>query len=414
MSISDRYARRVNRPYVDFLRRLGLDFEPSEALGAVVKDRAGRQYVDCIGGYGNLNIGHNHPQVVEALRRALQSGRPSGWPFISQDQVELTERLAELAPAGLDRCLVVNSGAEAVDSALKLVRLATGRSGVICCRGAWHGFTMGALSVSEPDMCRSFAPLLPSVHHIPYGDTQAAAEAISSEIGAIIVEPIQAESGALVPPRTYLTDLANICAASNALLIVDEIKTGMGKTGEMFACEYDGAEPDVLLVGKSLGAGIMPIGAMLARERWWAKFGLSFPMSSSSGAGNALACAAGVATIDVIRYENLCANAKRQGQRLRQALVDLSAAFPDLIRGVSGRGLLLGLHAVNRQIAHGITVHCLRYGVLMMPAFLDRACILIEPPLCIDEGQVDSVLRALQAACSSIGAPSRDARLPPV
>jgi len=253
MSFFDNYAQHVSRPYVDFLRRFGMDFEASRASGAVVEDRNGRKYIDCIGGYGNLNVGHNHPQVIEAMVRALEAGRPFGWPFISEAHCQLAERLAGLAPGGIDCCLIVNSGAEAVDSVLKLARLATGRSGVICCHGAWHGFTLGALSVSEPEMCRSFGPLLPGVCRVPYGDARAAAEAISPEVGAIIVEPIQSESGAVVPPASYLRDLAATCVASGVLLILDGIKSGMGKTGKMFACEFEQAEPDVLLVGKSLG-----------------------------------------------------------------------------------------------------------------------------------------------------------------
>ena len=404
MSFFDNYARHVSRPYVDFLRRFGMDFEASRASGAVVEDRSGRKYIDCIGGYGNLNVGHNHPHVIEAMVRALEAGRPFGWPFISQAHCQLAERLAELALGGLDCCLIVNSGAEAVDSALKLARLATGRSGVICCYGAWHGFTLGALSVSEPEMCRSFEPLLPGVRRVPYGDARAAAEAISPEVGAIIVEPIQSESGGVVPPASYLRDLAATCTASGVLLILDEIASGMGRTGNMFACEFEQAEPDVLLVGKSLGGGVMPIGAMLAKRKWWKKFGLSFAMTSSSSAGNVFACAAGLATLEVIQSENLCVNAERQGRRLRQALDGLSSLHPELLRGVTGRGLLLGLHTASQKVAYEIAAHCVHDGVLMMPAFLDRACILIEPPLCINDAQIDEVLGGVQQACEAVSA----------
>jgi putrescine aminotransferase len=404
MGFLDGYGRHVSRPYVDFLHRFGMDFEAGRASGAVVEDRSGRKYIDCIGGYGNLNVGHNHPYVIEAMVRALEGGRPFGWPFVSQAHVQLAERLAELAPGGLDCCLIVNSGAEAVDSVLKLVRLATGRSGVICCHGAWHGFTLGALSVSEPEMCRSFGPLLPGVCRVPYGDAKAAAAAISPEVGAIIVEPIQSESGGIVPPDSYLRNLAATCDASGVLLILDEIKSGMGKTGKMFACEFEQAEPDVLLVGKSLGGGVMPIGAMLAKRKWWKKFGLSFAMTSSSSAGNGFACAAGLATLEVVQSENLCANAERQGRRLRQALDGLSSLHPELLRGVTGRGLLLGLHTASQKAAYEIAAHCVRDGILMMPAFLDRACILIEPPLCIDDAQIDEVLKGVQRACEAVGA----------
>jgi len=156
MKVFDRYAEHVSRPYVEFLDRFGLGFEVSHASGAVVEDQSGRKYIDCVGGYGNLNVGHNHPRVVEAMVWAVEGQQPFGWPFISEAHVELAERLAQVAPVGLECCFIVNSGAEAVDSVLKLARLATGRLEIICCQGAWHGFTLGALSVSEPEMCRSF------------------------------------------------------------------------------------------------------------------------------------------------------------------------------------------------------------------------------------------------------------------
>ena len=409
MNFFDTYARHVSRPYVDFLHRSGMDFDVARASGAVVEDRSGRKYIDCIGGYGNLNVGHNHPRVIEAIIRALEAGRPFGWPFISEAHSQLAEKLAEVAPSGLDRCLIVNSGAEAVDSVLKLVRLATGRSGVICCHGAWHGFTMGAMSVSEPEMCRSFGPLLSGVRRVPFGDAQAAQEAMSPEIGAVLVEPIQSESGGVVPPDGFLNRLAAACAASGALLILDEIKSGMGKTGKMFACEFEQAEPDVLLVGKSLGGGRMPIGVVMAKQKWWTKFGLSFAMTSSSSAGNGLACAAGLATLEVIQSENLCANAERQGRRLQQALAGLSATHPELVRSVTGRGLLLGVHTTSQAVGQEIAAHCLRHGILIMPAFLDRRCLLIEPPLCINDAQIDAVVSGLEQACNAISARTREA-----
>lgn len=401
-SYMESYCRYVNRPYSDFLRRMGMDFEVSRARGAVIEDRRGRKFVDCIGGYGNVNVGHNHPRVREAMVRALESARPFAWPFISEAHAQLVKKLSELAPGGLECTLLVNSGAEAVDSALKLVRLATGRTEVVCCLGAMHGFTMGAMSVSDPEMGRNFGPLLPGIRRVPYGDARAAADAITQKVGAVIVEPIQAESGGVVPPDGYLRELADACAASGALLVLDEIKSGMGKTGTMFACESEGVEPDLLLVGKSLGGGVMPVGAVVANRKWWGKLGLSFAMSASSASGNFFACVAGLATLEVIEHENLCANAARQGTRFQTALADLAARYPALLRGVTGRGLLLGLQTSGQKTAAEITRQCILQGVLLMPAFLDRSRMLIEPPLCITDAQTEEALRGLERACETI------------
>ncbi len=397
----DTYAGCVSRPYVNFLQRLGIAFEPAEASGAIITDTHGRTFIDCIGGYGNVNIGHNHPLAIEALISAARTGRPSGWPFISEAHVQLAQKLTSLATPGLDRCLIVNTGAEAVESAIKLARLATGRAGIICCSGAWHGFTMGALSISEPQMSREFEPLIPGILRVPFGDASAVEAAISPEIAAVILEPIQCESGVKIPAQGYLKDLSAICKAAGALLIVDEIKTGMGKTGKMFACQFDPVEPDILLLGKSLGAGLTPIAALIARSKCWTKFGLSFAMSSSSSSGNAIACAIGIATLSALQSEGLTKNAESRGRWLLQELYALVRGYPHLLKGVTGRGLLLGLSTASARIAHEMIADCVRRGVLMAPAFLDRSCILLEPPLCIDESQVDQVSSALGQACKT-------------
>lgn len=391
----DSYARHVSAPYVDFLRRQGLDLDIARAEQTALYDRAGRRYVDCIGGYGNLNVGHNHPAVVAAVVEELRSPRPYNWPFVSEVQTRLAEKLAQVAPGDLACSLIVNSGSEAVDSALKLVRLASGRHRVIAMRGGWHGFTLGALSVSEPALCRDFAPLLEGVSHVPYGDLGALADALDERTGAVVLEPIQAERGAVLPPAGYLPAVAELCARRNVALVLDEIKTGIAKTGRMFACEHEGVVPDLLLAGKSLGGGVMPIGAVIAREGLWKKFGLSFPMSSSSAAGNAPACAAALATLEVIEAENLCARAARAGARLLAGLDALVREFAPVIKGTSGRGLLLALHADSARSAARVVAECAQKGLLVMTAFCDRTRVLFEPPLCIADGEVDFALEVL-------------------
>ncbi len=396
------YGRHVNEPYVHFLARLGLAVEFTEASQASVVDAEGRHYIDCIGGYGNLNLGHHHPGVIDAVISELRSNRPFNWPFISGTHARLAAELARICPGNLECSLIVNSGSEAVDSALKLVRLATRKSEIICARGGWHGFTFGALSISEPDLCRTFQPLLPGITAVPYGDAAAIESAISEQTGAVILEPIQSESGAVVPPPSYLSAVEEICRRKNVVLIFDEIKTGIAKTGRMFACEHDGAVPDMLLLGKSLGGGAMPIGVVVARRDLWSKFGLSFPMSSSSAAGNAPACAAALATLQAVESEDLCAQAAQKGASLATSLELLVKQFPDIIRGFSGRGLLLALHAANLKVATEIVKNCISRGVLVMTAFCNRTRILIEPPICISNEQVSKVSAVLADAVAHV------------
>jgi putrescine aminotransferase len=398
----DTISRYVNAPYISFLDRLGLTIEFTRAEGARIYDRDGRMFIDCVAGYGNLNLGHNHPRIVNAVVEELLSLRPYNLPFLSQAQSRLAERLAEVTPGDLECSLFVNSGSEAVDSGLKLARLATGRPHVVAARGAWHGFTFGAMSVSEPAMCRSFMPLLGDVTQVPYGDAEAARNAINDQTGALIIEPIQAESGAIVPPVGYLPALMEICAEKKVVLIFDEVKTGIGKTGRVFACEHDGAVPDVILAGKALGGGVVPIGTVTARRNLWGKVGLSFPMSSSSGGGNAPACAAAVAALDTLSDEGLCAQAEHKGARILAAMEDLVREFPGVVSGSSGRGLLIALHTPNLKMASDLVRGCLARGVLVMAAFCDRTRVLIEPPLCIEETLVDSLIESLRGAVSEL------------
>ena len=385
-----------------FLERLGLALDFDRAQGACVRSADGRSFVDCVAGYGNLNVGHNHPAVVAAVVAELRSPRPFNWPFISDVESNLAERLAAASPGELDCVLVVNSGSEAVESALKLVRLVTRQAGVIAAKGAWHGFTLGAMSISEPTMVRDFEMADGRVTHVPFGDVTAAAEAIEANTGAVIVEPVQAESGALVPPDGYLPALQELCRERDILLVLDEIKTGLGKTGTLWACDREGVVPDVLLTGKSLGGGTMPIGALVAKRSLWAKVGLSFPMSASSGMGNAPACAAGLATLDVIRSEQLVERAAALGDRLDRTLRDLAEAYPSIVTDVSGHGLLLGLGFRTPRLATSVVAECVRHGVLVMPAFCNRARLLVEPPLTIADQEVAVVQEALTGAVAQV------------
>lgn len=392
---SEAILRYVNGPYVQFLRRHGMDFDVARAQGACIFDHDGRRFIDCVAGYGNLNIGHNHPHVIEAVAAELRSPRPFNLPFLSDTHARLAETLAAISPGDLECSLTVNSGSEAVDSALKLARLATGRSGIVTARGAWHGFTFGAMSVSDSATLRAFEPLLPDVVAVPFGDAMAASAAISDGTAAVIVEPIQSESGANVPPPGYLRHLADMCHDRGVVLIFDEIKCGLGKTGKLWACEHDGAVPDVLLAGKSLGGGAMPIGSVIARRGLWGRVGFSFPMTSSSGAGNAPACAAALATIEVIQRERLPEKAATSGARIMRALEEIAANHPGVVRGASGAGLLLALHTDGPGSAAAIIRGCVRRGVLVMAAFCCRSRVLIEPPLSISEGEIAMVLNAL-------------------
>lgn len=399
--ISASYSKHISNPYIAFLNRMGLLIDVASAEGSLIGDSNGNSYIDCIAGYGNCVLGHNPPSVIEAVVAELRSARPFNLPFVHEIQARLAERLAADTPGDLECSFVVNSGSEAVETALKLARLTTGKSGIICTTGSWHGFTFGCLSISEQSMSRQFRPFLEGVTHVPYGNISAIEMAISNQTGCVIVEPIQAENGAVVPPTGYLRSLQELCAKRGVVLIFDEAKTGVAKTGKMFCCEYDDAVPDILVCGKALGGGVMPVGAVVARKSVWGRFGFSFPMSSSSGAGNAPACAAALAALELVRDDHLCERAEQQGNRLMVGLQSIAAEAEDKIKGVSGRGLLIGVETANPKIASELVIQCANRGVLVMTAFCDRTKILIEPPACISSDQIDAVVHVIADALPS-------------
>ena len=396
-----RYVQHVSAHYPDFLSSVGLDLDIAQAFGATVIDKEGRRYVDCIAGYGNLNLGHNHPRVIEAVVTQLQAAQPFNWPFRSPVQARLAERLADVCPGDLECSLVVNSGAEAVDSAIKLTRLTTGKPHLIAMHGAWHGFTLGAMSVSETSMTRKFAPLLPEVTLVPYGDLDAVERAINQRTGGVLIEPIQAEGGAIVPPAGFMRALRQLCSRRGIWMIVDEIKTGMGKTGKLLACEHEGVVPDLLLLGKSLGGGVVSMGVLVGRRPLWGKLGLSFPMAASSGAGTTVACAAALATLETLDSERLVARAWSMGERLRAALGRLVSRFPQMNLRLTGLGLLTGLHLPSSQVALRVVRRCVESGVLVMFAFCNRSCLLIEPPLVVNEDEIDLIAESVSSAVAA-------------
>jgi putrescine aminotransferase len=394
------YERHLGRRYAESLQAAGLDKTAAVANGAVIRDSSGREFIDFVAGFGVFNFGHNPPTVVHALREELDSSPLWNRPFLSERFAEVTERLVSIAPEGLDRVLLTSTGSEAVESAIKLARLSTGRSRLVAAEGGFHGYTLGALSVSGiPSQSRPFRPLLPDVEHVPFGDASAMAAALDKETAAVILEPVQAEIGAIDPPSGYLSEVRDLCDRHGVLLIVDEVRTGMGRTGPLFAVEDEGVVPDILLLGKALAAGIVPIGALIAPARLWTRVGLSFAMTASSFGGNRLACSAALATLGLLDNSQLLDRGRRNGAILAETLSELAWSMPELVLNVTGRGLLLGLHFETPGIAGEVVTHCIASGLLTATAFCNRRCLLLEPPLVMEEALTRRGAEVLVGAC---------------
>lgn len=401
-----------------------LDFDKHfvKASGVNVWDSDGKEYLDFLGGYGALNIGHNHPRLLEALDKVktLPGLLQASLPALAG---ALAHNLAQITPGELQRSFFCNSGAEAVEGALKLARAATGRTDIIFCKNSFHGKTFGALSVTGREKYQKpFEPLLPGCHPVPFGDTGALEKAMKAfNPAAFIVEPIQGEGGIIMPPEGYLARAQKICKKYGALLIVDEIQTGLGRTGKMFACEHEGVEPDVLCLAKSLGGGVMPIGAFITRDNIWKKAYGSLDkatLHTSTFGGNARAAAAGLATLEVIYRENLVEEAHKKGQFFIEKLNLLKNKYP-LIKDVRGKGLMIGLEfdqpgGLSNKISFGITGKLSHeytasiiaaellneYGIITAYTLNNPNVIRLEPPLTVTMGQLEAVCSALDRILS--------------
>lgn len=396
---------------------------PARGAGCVLEDVDGNLFLDFNAGIAVTATGHAHPAVVEAIRgQARELLHYCGADFYLPGYVELCERLAAVFPGGAPaRVFLSNSGTEAVEAAVKLARWHTGRQYVVAFFGAFHGRTYGSVSLtaSKARYRARFGPLLPGVLHAPYADsfrpnlggsgwdfsTLDYLEGVlferlvePGEVAAIVVEPIQGEGGYVVPPPGWLAALRELCDRHGILLVADEVQSGFGRTGRMWAIEREGVLPDIVVAGKGIASG-MPLGAMLAREdvATWT------PGShGSTYGGNPVACAAALATLDLVQGE-LAARAETVGARLTAGLRKLAARTP-AIRDVRGAGLMVGVELTDHDTAAAVEQACFRRGLLVLSA--GDAAIRMSPPLVVTDAQVDRALELFAAACSEVAAPS--------
>jgi acetylornithine/N-succinyldiaminopimelate aminotransferase len=334
-----------------------------EGRGSRVRDVAGREYIDLMAGWGVTCIGHCHPALVEAIRE--QAGRlmQTTNVFYTLPQTELMERLAAAAPGDITRSFFTSSGTEAIEGAVKLAHRATGRAKFVSTNGAFHGRTLGALHVIGTEKHRApYAPLLHESVRVPFDDLDAAARAIDAQTAAFVVEPVQGEGGVNVPRDGYLRALADLCHASGALLIADEVQTGVGRTGRMFAVEHEGVVPDVMALGKGLGGGF-PVAAFLCTEAVARTVALG--EHGTTFGGNPLACAAANAVLRTVEEEKLVDRAAVLGARLHARLRAFAAERPDRAQSARGKGLLQALVLTDADRAAALPLRALERGVLV-------------------------------------------------
>jgi len=357
--------------------------------GASLWDAEGSEYIDCTAGYGVANIGHGRIEIAATLAEQAQRLITCPEIFYNDVRSRLLERLAQHTPVGLDSIFLCNSGTEAVEGAFKFARLATGRTGIVATLRSFHGRTMGALSATwEPHYREPFAPLLPGVTHIRYNNLAAAEAAITEETAAVIIELVQGEGGVHIAEQEYVRNLAALCHERGALLIVDEVQTGFGRTGRLFACEHYDLQPDILCLAKSIAGGV-PMGAICLGPRVMESGRIAKGVHGSTFGGNPLACAAALTTLDILEREALPQRAATLGA---YALERLHAIQSPLIREVRGLGLLLGIELTRR--AQPTLEALAERGVLALQAGPNVVRLL--PPLVITDVQLEHVLNVIE------------------
>ncbi len=356
--------------------------------GALIWDVNGREYIDCMSAYGISVVGHCHPRVVEAIKRQAENLIACHSSIYNDARSEFLKKLMAITPPGLKRVFLSNSGAESVELAIKLARSSMHKPGIVAFVGGFHGKTMGALSATWNSRYRTpFEPLLPEFKHIPYGKAVNLKTAIDEKTAAVIVEPIQGESGIKIPPKDFLKELREICDETSILLIFDEVQTGFGRTGKLFACEHSDVTPDILCLAKSIGGGV-PMGATVAREDVMSS--IKTGEHSSTFSGSPLICAAASAAIDVVVDEKLPERADVLGSYFMDGLEKLREKYR-IVREVRGKGLMIGMEF--RFDVLNLILGALQRNVIILDA--GRNILRFLPPLVITEGQIDRVISVL-------------------
>ena len=399
---AENYRAYMNPPLARVMKVSGSPVEVS-AAGCTITDHTGKTYLDFAGGYGVFTLGHRHPRVIAAVKEQLDRIALSGRTMFNPLMGRLAKRLAQMTPGDLSISFFANSGTEAVEGALKLARAATKRPTIVATDAAFHGKTLGALSASGRDAFRDpFLPLLEHVRRVPFGDADALRGALGADTAAVIVEPVQGEGGVNIPPDGYLRDVRALCDASGAVMIADEVQTGLGRCGALFACDREGVVPDVMTLAKGLSGGVVPIGAYVARSSVWnAAYAKQPLLHTSTFGGNELACAAALAALDVLQEEDLVANARERGAQLLAGARATMRRYPAVIEDVRGAGLLVGVELRSEGYGGTIIPELLKRGVTAAWTLNQQRVIRLEPPLIVSAGEVETALRALDAAVAA-------------
>ncbi|MFW6005817.1 MAG: aspartate aminotransferase family protein [Candidatus Bipolaricaulota bacterium] len=366
-----------------------------EGSNALVRDQKGNEYLDLTTGIGVAAVGHANEQIAKAVKDQVDTLLTCSPAYFYNDvRTELLEKLAEITPGRLSKSFLCNSGTEAIEASLKFARAHTGREEIIATMRGFHGRTLGSLSATwKRKYTQPFEPLIPGFNHVPYGDLDKLGENISQDTAAVLLEPIQGEGGIHTPPEDYLSGVRRICDEVGALLIFDEVQTGFGRTGEMFASQHWNVTPDIMAVAKAMGGGV-PIGASVVSENM--KF--STGLHGSTFGGNPLSARAALATIDYIEENDLVDLARKRGEMFKQGLEEIASEHEKLIREVRGLGLMLALQL--RKKSGPYLDKLMEKNILALPA--GSSVVRFLPPLEISPEEINRALAALREVLDTV------------
>ncbi|HEY5673620.1 MAG TPA: putrescine aminotransferase [Malonomonas sp.] len=409
----DNFKNHINPGWLQYRKSMteSGDFASVEwtGEGSLLTDTRGRQFIDVLGGFGLYSAGIKHPKIVAAAKAQLDRSPQYSQEMLDSLRAHLAKVLAHLLPGDLQYGFFINSGTEAVDGAMKLAKLHTGKAGFIATEKAFHGKTLAALGLMGKAMFREpLLPLLDGIRHVPFGDadavekTLASAKQVGDGIAAVIVEPIQGEAGAIIPPDDYLPRLREICDRYGVLLIADEVQTGLGRTGTLFGVDHWNVTPDIICLGKALGGGVIPCSAFFASAKVWECMVPNPFMHSTTTGGNPVACAAALAYLNVMLEEDLPRQAREKGDYILKHLAGLQAKYPGILTEVRGAGLLIGMEFPTDEMGYQVAAGMFSRRVLTAGTFINAKTIRIEPALNIPYELIDEMLSRLEDTFKSL------------
>lgn len=415
---TDNFAKYFNPGFLEYRKSASTDYTSVEWTdhGDTFEDINGKEFIDCLGGYGIYNVGHRHPKVVKAVQNQLKRQALHSQELLDPLRGNLGKILAGMLPGDLQYCFFTNSGTETVECALKVAMLATDRHTFICATGAFHGKSLGSLSGTSKTVFRKpFLPLVQGFRHIPFNDidylekTLEACKFTGEDAAAVLLEPIQGEGGVIIPDDDYFPKVRELCDKYGALLIADEVQTGMGRTGKICCLDHWNVTPDLICLAKAIGGGVMPLGACVGTEKVWQNMMPNPFIHTTTFGGNPLACAAGIATINVIMEENLCERSQKMGKIFVEKLQNVVKNYPNIVTEARGKGLMIALEFVDDEKGYQVASGLFDKGILVAGTLINAKTIRIEPPLTISMEHIDQVVTSLNEVLKNMKLAKKEA-----